>query len=291
MKAKVIQKNVTTFIVQDQDGKNYQTNIWKKVKFSSEKIIVGDDVEVVQVNNDYVIEKIYPRKNKIIRPNVSNVDVLVLVCSSVEPDINVFQINKYLLFYEINHIFKIILYFSKMDLIDDVETKSKVEKIINAYKKDGYFCVCSHEHDCITILESYFDNKSVVCFAGESGSGKSTLINKIIPGANIVTNEISKSLNRGKHTTTTCSLINYKNYFLVDTPGFGTIDLDVDNKILAVGYFDFKNLSVNCKFSNCLHHMEKDCAVKQAVLEKKIWIERYNSYLKIIKNNKFKEKF
>ena len=59
MKAKVIQKNVTTFIVQDQDGKNYQTNIWKKVKFSSEKIIVGDDVEVVQVNNDYVIEKIY----------------------------------------------------------------------------------------------------------------------------------------------------------------------------------------------------------------------------------------
>lgn len=289
MIGKVIKKSASLFVVEDNNNVQYNTAAFKKNKMDN-KIIVGDNVEFNSNANTYVIEKVLERKNYIIRPHIANIDVLIVVQSVFEPDLNVFQLNKYLAFYEYQNINSVIICFTKYDLLNE-QQKNEINEIIDAYKKDNYICLINNNEQDVNKIISLFDNKQVVCFAGESGVGKSTLINKIIPNSTILTNEISKKLNRGKHTTTTNSLIKFKNGYVVDTPGFGSVELDVSNEELAKCFNDFRELSKHCKFSNCLHNNEKDCAIKKAVEEKKIWHKRYESYLKMLNNNKYKIKY
>lgn len=288
MIGKVIKKSASIFVVNSNDIE-YICSSRKKVK-NNLSILVGDNVEFSSIDDSYVIENVYQRKNQLIRPNVANIDVLIIVQSVVEPSFNIFQLNKYLLFYEYENINNVIIYFSKIDLLLKEEYK-KIMDIIEFYQKDNYKCLLSNDKFVIEKIKSMFDDTKIICFAGESGVGKSTLINKIIPNLNIQTNEISKSLNRGKHTTTTSNLIKYKKGYLVDTPGFGSIDLNISNEEIAKSYNDFREYSKFCKFSNCLHYKEKDCEVKRQVELKNIWIERYNSYIKILENNKYKERY
>lgn len=288
MIGKVIKKSANIFTI-NFDNKEYICSSRKKIK-NNLSILVGDNVEFFSIDDSYVIEKILPRKNQLIRPNVANIDVLIIVQSVIEPNFNIFQLNKYLAFYEYQNINNVVIYFSKIDLLDKEEYKKTID-IIECYKKDNYTCLLSNDNNVIDKINDMFDNSKIICMAGESGVGKSTLINKIIPDLNIQTNEISKSLNRGKHTTTTSNLIKYKNGYFVDTPGFGSIELNITNEEIAKSYNDFREYSKFCKFSNCLHYKENDCEVKRQVELKNIWIERYNSYIKILENNKFKESY
>lgn len=244
------------------------------------KPMVGDDVDVLMVDDQYVIVKINERYNQLIRPRVANIDMMLVVVSTTQPELNTLALNKYLAFYEARNIKNVAIGFSKYDLLD-ASKKKFVDVIISDLKKDGYnVFVLTNEDDIFRLKQEIKDH--TLCLAGNSGVGKSTLINKLDPTINQKTQEISLFLNRGKHTTTKTKLIRFANGFLVDTPGFGSLEVNLTKQEFATAFNDFANYARNCKFSNCLHLNENQCAVKDAVLNNKISKWRYDDYLKII---------
>lgn len=281
MKAKVLFKIANSFLLFELESKK-QTNavIRKKIKQQNIVITVGDDVEFSHEQYENVIEKIYDRKNLLIRPKVANVDILIIVYSVKEPDFSSYGLNKFLAFYEARDINNVIIYFSKMDLLNKEELEN-MNKIIDQYKNNGYIVLNSlnKENNKKEILKIIKNN--VVCFAGQSGVGKSTLINFLIPDLELRTQEISQALNRGKHTTTSSLMIPFNEGFVIDTPGFGSLDLDMTKLELANSFTDFRHNSIHCKFKDCLHINEKDCFIKKLVEENKIYKQRYLDYLKM----------
>ncbi|MGL5591249.1 MAG: ribosome small subunit-dependent GTPase A [Mycoplasmoidaceae bacterium] len=250
-------------------------------------IYPGDYVEYSNSESTKIITKIINRKNFLNRPKIANIDYLVIVNSITEPKSSIRMINKYILFFESQFIDNIVLYFTKFDLLKDTEIE-EANKLVNHFKNDNYICFSSNEfNDFLDFLNTKKTN--IICFTGQSGVGKSTLLNMIDKKFNIRTNEISKALNSGKHTTTATNLLPYENGYLVDTPGFSTVNLNMDKLILANGYKDFREASINCKFNNCLHKEETNCAIKSMVEKNIISKERYNDYLFFLNNISIKK--
>lgn len=284
MNAIVIRKTAQNFTLYDfETKKEILAYTRKKVKLDK-NIMIGDKVEYQFCDNTYVIENIVDRKNWIKRPLVANIDYLFIIQSVKEPEISSYLLNKFLMFYESFNIDKVVIVFTKMDLLNQ-EEKIEVNKIIQTYTNDNYICLDSNKQEDIDAIKTIFDKNIIACLAGQSGVGKSTLINKLIPNLNITTQNISKALNRGKHTTTTSSLISFRNGFFVDTPGFSSIEIDMNDQEIATSYNDFRKNATLCKFSNCLHNNEKGCKIKELVDENKISKQRYMDYLKILSQN------
>lgn len=243
------------------------------------KPMVGDFVLLEQQNQDYIMKEIFPRKNHLIRPKVVNVDEVIIIQSVVQPDLNFNLLNKYLAFYE-SYVNNVKIGFTKIDLLNNSQLKQFLA-IKNVYDKDGYETFnLNQEDDFLHLVDDL--SKKAVCLIGNSGVGKSSLINRIDPNLFLKTREISKALNRGKHTTTNVVLIPYKDGYLIDTPGFASLEIDFNAEFLAQAWHDFYKLHTNCKFSNCLHIKEKDCAILNAVGKKEINSSRYESYLKLL---------
>lgn len=281
MNAKILFKIANSFLLYDLSTKSqFNAVIRKKLKQEDRIITVGDNVEFVKDQYEYVIEKIDERKNLLIRPKVANIDTLIIVNSVKEPDFSSYGLNKFLAFYEARNINNVIIYFSKMDLLNKQES-TNMNEIISQYEQNGYIVLNSldKEKNKKKILNMIKNN--VVCFAGQSGVGKSTLINFLIPDLELRTQEISQALNRGKHTTTSSLMIPFNDGFVIDTPGFGSLDLNMTQLELANSFTDFRNNSVHCKFKNCLHTNEKNCFIKKMVDENKIYKQRYLDYLKM----------
>ena len=132
----------------------------------------------------------------------------------------------------------------------------------------------------INKIKKLLKHKTTV-FTGQTGAGKSSLMNKLDKSLNFETNEISKALGRGKHTTRTVSLVEINNGKVLDTPGFSDIDLSVYKKEdIRDSFKEFKN---KCKYTNCMHINEKECVVKELVNKNIILKSRYENYIKFIK--------
>ncbi|MDE6082635.1 MAG: ribosome small subunit-dependent GTPase A, partial [Malacoplasma sp.] len=175
----------------------------------------------------------------------------------------------------------VLIYFSKMDLLNNDELK-KMNEIILEYKKNNYIIFTSNEKNiCKKEILKLVKNKTM-CFAGQSGVGKSTLINYLVPDLHLKTQEISKSLNRGKHTTTSSFVFPFNEGFIVDTPGFSSLDLNMSQLELASAFTDFRKNAIYCKFKNCLHLNEINCHIKSLVNAKKIYHQRYLDYQKMM---------
>ncbi|KEZ23019.1 ribosome small subunit-dependent GTPase A [Ureaplasma diversum] len=245
------------------------------------KPMVGDDVIIEQIDDQYVIVELEERYNQLVRPKVANVDIMLVVVSIVEPSLNTLALNKYLAFYEARNIKNVYIAFSKYDLVED---KTWINNIINDYRKDNYTVFNLSDQNDFNQLKSLIKDHTV-CLAGNSGVGKTTLINRLDPSLDRKTQQISKFLNRGKHTTTSTKLIRFADGFLVDTPGFGSLEVNLSLQQMATAYNDFANVAKNCKFSNCLHINEPACAIKKAVAKNLISYWRYHDYLKIQNQN------
>lgn len=235
---------------------------------------VGDIVEV----EDNTITKIQERKNELIRPVVANIDKVFIVTSLVEPDLNLNLLDRIICQAEYNNI-EIILVFTKVDLTDP----NKYNNIFDYYKSLNYKIYLA-PNDFELIKKEINDNVCVV--AGQSGVGKSTLIN-LFDNFNIKTDEISKALGRGKHTTRCSELLQVGSGYIADTPGFGMVDLDMDLVSLSQSFKEF--FECKCKFNPCLHLNEPHCQVKEKVNNNEILKSRYDNYLDFVEEIKKKK--
>ena len=246
-------------------------------KFRQENItpLVGDFVVIDDINK-YLLE-IKPRKNSLIRPSIANIDIAIIATSVKEPNFDSNLLDKLLTIIEYNNITPIIC-LTKIDLLNDEEL-NKIKKIMNYYKKIGYHVV---ENTDKKEIKKLINGKTVV-LAGQSGAGKSSLLNKLDKNLDLQTNEISKALGRGKHTTRCVTLYEIEGGFIADTPGFSSIDfrgmtkLDIRDNMKEM----FDNLHY-CKYSDCMHIKEDGCKIKQMVENKEILESRYNNYKSFI---------
>ncbi|WP_338984737.1 ribosome small subunit-dependent GTPase A [Spiroplasma endosymbiont of Diplazon laetatorius] len=261
----------------------YECKATGKIRHSNNKPTTGDYVEfeiIDQENFKGSLTNILERTNELYRPRISNIDQVVIITSLRDPLLNTYTLNKYLFFVESLGI-KPVLAFTKVDL-----TNKDDEELVKAksYKDLGYETylinnMIETDKEWMAFLKCLESKTSV--FTGQTGAGKSTTLNHIIPDLFEKTQEISKALNRGKHTTTKNELFMYKDALIGDTPGFSSFEYkEISAEDIASSMFFFKE--VNCKFNNCLHiNNTPGCQVVKAVENKEFPDFIYNDYVKV----------
>ena len=272
------------FYVQDGD-KIIKTTASGKLRDYRKIPVAGDIVNYDITNeNEGYIKSIEDRKNKLIRPPVSNIDQAIVVTSLVEPDFSSLLLDK-LLVQILDNDIKPIIYFSKKDKVKNL---SEFEKYFNYYKSLGIdvFVDNSLNKDNINELEELLKNK-ISIVTGQSGAGKSTLLNSFNEGLELKTGDYSSSLGRGKHTTREVEFLQICGGLVADTPGFSSMELDVESERLAYIFPGFEE-GLNCKFRGCLHESEPGCKIKKLVEEGIILQESYDNYLKLQESAKLR---
>ena len=250
-----------------------------KFRFDDLTPMVGDKVEITVKNNKGVIEKILPRTSELIRPMVSNVSQSFVVFSLRNPDINLDLLNRFLLHSEYNSL-KTIVCLNKMDLVDEKDY-GEVTQFINNLGYEIIFINAKEGKGLDKLFSKLPQNVTVLC--GPSGAGKSTLLNKLCGKELMKTGEISERVGRGKHTTRHSELIEVNEGFIVDTPGFSNMEVDIiKTESLPYCFPELEEYNTKCKFTGCLHFKEPDCAVKAALENNKINKIRYDFYIKIL---------
>lgn len=270
-----LKKALSGFYYIQHEGNLYQTRARGNFRKRKVKPLVGDFVEFesTSLTDGYLLE-IFPRKNELVRPPVANVDQVIVVASLVEPDFSYHLLDRFLVSLEQKQI-EPVIYLSKVDLL--VET-TLLEEIKATYHLAGYRVIVGDENG-LGQVQVLLKNRLTV-LAGQSGAGKSTLLNKLVPGLALETGEISEALNRGKHTTRHVELIDVAKGLVADTPGFSSIDFfDLEVTDLPKMFPEFVVLQDMCRFRECSHTHEPDCAVKAALAEGKIAQTRYDNYL------------
>jgi ribosome biogenesis GTPase len=272
-------KNVSNdYVVKNNQG---IYNCKARGKFRNMKLtpLVGDYVTFDE-QSLYILD-IKERKNSLIRPSVSNVDQAIVVCSVKKPDLDTCLLDKLLTIISFNNIEPVIC-FTKLDLLSSEERK-EIDFYIDYYKRIGYMVVTNEDR---SNFKDLFKNKITV-LTGQSGAGKSSLLNFLDGNLDLKTDEISLALNRGKHTTRHTELYELFGGYVVDTPGFSSVDFhdmsDMDIRDNMREMFD--NLG-GCKYRDCMHIKEDGCRVKELVSSGDIIISRYNNYKYFIENKK-----
>lgn len=278
-------KSLAGFYYVESQNVLYTCKARGKFRKENMKPVVGDlcDFEIDD-NQEGYIKKIAKRKNYLTRPPISNIDQALLVFSIIHPDFDSLLLDRFLANVEHKDV-KPIIVITKIDL-----DSSRMEKIKQDYHDYQIIFVSSKEHIGIDEVKANLKDK-VTVVTGQSGVGKSSLLNALDIQLHIETNEISDALGRGKHTTRHVELIKMHGGYVADTPGFSSLELEMEPRELAVSYHDFRRLSESCKFRGCLHDSEPYCAVKQAVEDGEIAKDRYLHYLSFLKEVKeIKEK-
>lgn len=237
------------------------------LKIKSDGISTGDFVET----GDSSITKVLPRKNKLSRPNIANVD-LVAVVIGAPPEPDFFLIDKLISVCEIKGI-EVAIVVNKSDL-----GRSTAAKTIENYGKavKSIFVVSTKTGEGLTSLSDFLTGK-LTAFVGQSAVGKTSLLNALF-GLERTVGDLSEKTKRGKQTTTASLIYDGGRALVADTPGFTAFDLEVSSCDLPLSYPEFQPFLQRCRFSDCKHLNEPDCAVKDAVTRGEINEERYSRY-------------
>jgi ribosome biogenesis GTPase len=261
---------------------------------STNPVAVGDQVVWEEVEDGTgVITKIHERKNCIIRKSVNlsheshvvaaNLDRAFLVVTLAAPRTSTGFMDRFLVTAEAYGIPTTVV-LNKIDALTD-EEREQAASLAGVYRDAGYgwLEVSAQTEEGLDTLRAELA-KGIHVLSGHSGVGKSTLINRLIPGLELKTAEVSESHNKGRHTTTFAEMHALPDGgFLVDTPGikgFGLVTLERDT--LNHHFPEFFRRLPECKFHNCVHHKEPGCAVREAVEEGGVAESRYRNYLEML---------
>ncbi len=263
------------------------------------RVLVGDFVRLTGEGEDVAIEEVLPRKNALIRPRMANLDVLIAVCAVKEPTPVFDTLDKLLAICAHNGI-ECALVLSKCDLAEEAE----IEALASVYRRARYsvFPLSTQTGEGVGAFSAYLDlamqNGRTLAFAGASGVGKPTLLNAVFEGLSRETGSVSEKIGRGRHTTRDVHLFAGRGGYVADTPGFSMLDF------LRFDFFSLEHLpstfpevarvSGECRYADCTHRKEEECAVRHAVLRGDMAQTRYDSYcalydvLKAKKKNEYK---
>ncbi|MGN0491353.1 ribosome small subunit-dependent GTPase A [Ruminococcus sp.] len=273
----ILMKSIGGFYYVRCEGSEYECKARGSFRKSGNSPVVGDKVVISVPDEGFAsIEEIKPRINKLRRPALANIDTLVIVCSTVDPEPNFTVIDKMTAAAVNNNMIPAIV-VSKNDL-------KSGERIANIYRNSEFpvFLCSPDDTEDINRLKDFLKGK-VSAFTGNSGVGKSTLINRIFPELELQTGQISRKLGRGKHTTRVVELFEIDGCFVADTPGFSTVDLQryemIDKTRLQYCFPEFEKYLGECKFTSCSHTCEKGCRILQAVADGEIEQSRHKSYV------------
>jgi ribosome biogenesis GTPase len=300
MKGTVYKSTGSWYVVKDDQGKTYNARIKGRFKLeditSTNPVTVGDEIEIASEggdSNNVIITGISERRNYINRQSPSNkyqhhiiaanIDQALLICTLREPRTSQGFIDRFLVASEAYHVPAILL-FNKKDLYRKKETllyeswKAMYEAIgyktilMSVEKNEGFEEAEAILHDRTTLI------------SGHSGVGKSSFINAIIPSSGLKTQEVSGWSGKGLHTTTFAEMYDLPGGGrIIDTPGIREFGLvDISRQELSHYFPEMRPLINECQFNNCLHVNEPGCAVKSAVENETIHIDRYISYCKIL---------
>lgn len=247
---------------------------------------MGDHVDIVKddfAKDKYIITKVYDRKNSIPRPVLSNIDKLLMIISCT-PKPDFYLIDKLYVYCMLNNI-EPVLVVNKSDICEKVF----IEDVKDQYYFIKTFVTSAKERIGINELKEYMKG-SLCAVCGQSAVGKSSIINSLIPNIDLQTQTLSVKIDRGKHTTRVNQIFTSDNIMVADTPGFSSLDLDIDYRELMGFYPEFNDFIGKCKYLDCSHIKEgKDCEIVSNVNLGKINKKRYERYVDLY--NKLKEKW
>ena len=238
-----------------------------------DRLAVGDWVEVSEQGGEGVVERVYPRRNALIRPFLANVDQMLLLVTS-SPMADLLLIDKLLILCAMQEI-PVYLAINKQD----INPPGFCERILSDYRDacGGLLelsALCGGRPEELTALLS----GKLTCLAGQSAVGKSTLLN-LLAGLDVETGNLSAKIERGRHTTRHSEIFALgENTFVADTPGFSSLELELDPRELWKYYPDFARFDDGCRYRGCTHRKEPQCAVRDACERGELSTGRYERY-------------
>ena len=299
MQALVYKSTGNWYQVKNKEGRSFKARLKGKFKLdeitSTNPIAVGDIVEIENENEEEntVIIEIYQRRNYINRTSphnknqhhivAANLDQSLLFATLKDPKTSLGFIDRFLIISEAYGVPAIIV-FNKSDLYKKKEM-DRFEIIKSIYEKIGYKIILMsiEKNEGIKEVELLLNNMTTL-LSGHSGVGKSSFINQLFPGLKIKTQDVSGWSGKGLHTTTFAEMFDLPvSGKIIDTPGIREMGLvDIPRQELSHYYPEMRAVLSGCKYNNCMHVDETDCAVKDAIRNGEIHEERYISYLKIL---------
>ena len=276
----IIIKALSGFYYVAADGKIIDCKARGRFRLDGSSPLVGDRVRVsLDAHGKGRVDEVKERKNWFIRPAVANIDTLVFVAANTNPVTDPFLVDR----------FSVIAAEAGCELVVCVN-KTDIDPgdtLVDIFTKAGFPVVraSAKTGEGVDELRAHLKGK-VSAFSGNSGVGKSSILNALIPGANIKTAEVSEKLGRGKHTTRHVELYDLGGHtYIADTPGFASLDVTMTNVILKeqlqYDFPDFEPYLGKCRFDDCAHLKEPDCAVTRAVAAGEIAPSRYRSYARL----------
>lgn len=278
MRGKII-KGIAGFYYVYAGSQVYACKAKGSFRNQNQKPLVGDNVEITildEKDKEGNIDEILPRTSELLRPAVANVDQVMVVFAATQPEPNLNLLDRYLVTIKRQEL-PIIICFNKAELVEE-EHKVTYQQI---YEKSGYpiiFASTYEQHGMDTIYHALIGKTTAL--AGPSGVGKSSITNLLCPKANMDTGDLSRKIERGKHTTRHSELLPIgEDTYLMDTPGFSSVYFyDMEAEELKQYYREFEEYEPYCKFGGCNHIGEHECGIKQAVEDGELAVSRYENY-------------